>query len=117
MANTPGHSSVSSLTARAATPSQAAHTLLRVLDTDQDSRISRDEWRKGWHDGLLTSVLVKERDKAKAEEGTRLRGKRQSNIMELTVAAAAKGIDADALLGLSGDKKKGGGGKGKAKKK
>ena len=61
-----------------------------------------DEWRKGWADGLLTQVLIteKERHAERREEGARLTQKREANLMALTMHAAAAGFDADAILGL-----------------
>ena len=44
---------------------KVAHTVMRTLDTDGDSEVSREEWRRGWADGQLTSLLLKEHDKEK----------------------------------------------------
>lgn len=44
-----------------------AHTLLRMLDVDGDKRISRDEWRRGWADGVMHKVLVREHEQMAAE--------------------------------------------------
>jgi hypothetical protein len=88
-------------------PSKAAHALLRVLDTDQDAVISRDEWRKGWSDGLLTTVLMKEREKEKIAEGTRLKNKRGSVPLAMTAALAAQNYYASGGgEGSSSDEKK-----------
>lgn len=76
--------------------STVAHTLLRVLDTDQSGEIDRQEWRKGWQNGLLSQLLVKEAAKERKakqidhEDGARLRSKRSSGVMALTAAAAAE---------------------------
>lgn len=52
-------------------PPTVAHKTLRILDTDQDKMVSRDEWRRGWADGLLKEFVQKEEAKAKekGEEG------------------------------------------------
>lgn len=103
-------------------PSKVAHTMLRVLDSDNDREISLDEWRKGWHDGLLTNILVNEKKKKdestnkpsggdgeeEIPDGARMGRRRTGQVMELSVAAAAKNFNAEALLGeATGDKKKG----------
>ena len=112
-------------------PTKVAHTLLRVLDSDNDKTISLAEWRKGWHDGLLTSVLMSEKKKRDEEaarrapragsssisddpdappEGERM-NRRRTNATELSAALAAKNFNADQLLG-----EKSGKGSGKKKK-
>jgi len=93
-------------------PTKVAHTLLRVLDSDMDKKVSRDEWRRGWADGLLTSLLLaehkKDQEENKREEGARMRAKRGSNVMGLTVAAAAAEFNAKhaAEAAAGGGKKK-----------
>jgi hypothetical protein len=76
-------------------PSNIAHTLLRVVDTDNSGSIDRQEWRKGWETGMLSKLLIKEAEKEKLknenqEEGGRLRRKRGGGVMALTAAAAAE---------------------------
>jgi Ca2+-binding EF-hand superfamily protein len=39
-------------------PSRVAHTLLRVLDTDNNGQIDRQEWQRGWKQGLCSQVLA-----------------------------------------------------------
>ena len=50
-------------------PSSVAHKTLRILDSDQDKKVSRDEWRRGWADGLLGDFVQKEQAKAKEADG------------------------------------------------
>jgi hypothetical protein len=64
---------------------QAAHKLIRVLDTDGDNRISRAEWNTGWNKGLMSELLMKEKPTR-----DRLATRRNQGPMALTVAAAAK---------------------------
>jgi len=71
-------------------PSSVAHTLLAVLDSDQSGQIDREEWRRGWANGMLSQLLIKEQHKSEKEEGTRLRSRRSSGVMALTAAAAAE---------------------------
>ena len=70
---------------------KCAHTLLRVLDADADKKISREEWRRGWADGALDDVLLREHQKTveAAEEGARMRQRREGGVMAMTAAAAA----------------------------
>ena len=49
-------------------PSSVAHKMLRILDTDQDKKVSRDEWRRGWADGLLSEFVEKEEKKAEEKK-------------------------------------------------
>ena len=71
-------------------PSRVAHTLLAVLDSDQSGQIDKDEWRRGWANGMLSQLLIKEHRKSEREEGARLRGRRTDGVMALTAAAAAE---------------------------
>ena len=70
---------------------KCAHSLLRVLDADADKKISREEWRRGWADGALDDVLLREHQKTveAAEEGARMRQRREGGVMAMTAAAAA----------------------------
>ena len=85
--------------------SKVAHTLLRVLDADADKKITRDEWRRGWADGLLDQVLLKEHERVKetAQEGARLARRRGSSVMAMSAAAAARSIDPERLKELMGE--------------
>ena len=49
-------------------PSSVAHKTLKILDTDQDKKVSRSEWRRGWADGLLTEFVNRETAKAEGDE-------------------------------------------------
>jgi hypothetical protein len=72
-------------------PTKVAHTLLRTLDANMDSMVSRDEWRRGWAGGMLTTVLLKEHDKAERKEpGRRMSSRREGGVMALTAATAAR---------------------------
>ena len=68
-------------------PTSVAHKMIRVLDSDLDKLISRDEWRRGWAAGHLNDLL---RNEEKKEEGTRMRNKRASNVCALSMAMAAE---------------------------
>ena len=61
-------------------PTSMAHKMIRLLDSDMDKMVSRDEWRRGWADGLLTDLFMKEREKEenKLPEGGRMAGRRSS---------------------------------------
>lgn len=73
-------------------PTKVAHTMLRVLDQDMSKSIDREEWRRGWADGLLTDILIQENKKEenKKEEGGRMNRRRGNDILSLNVAAAAE---------------------------
>ena len=86
-------------------PSAMAHRLLRTLDTDNDSRISRDEWHKGWNAGHLLEVLnhqrqamAKKEDELDPSAISRLTSRRgRTGPMALTVAAAAREFEMSQL--------------------
>ena len=85
-----------------------AHTLLRVLDADADKSISRDEWRRGWADGLLDQVLMAEhaKQKEKAVEGGRLARKRgtvSADAQALAISMAARQVDPERLKEIMGE--------------
>ena len=96
---------------------KCAHTLMKVLDSDADKKISRDEWRRGWADGQISQILVMEAQKAKAakeaEAGTeepdpnapRMRQRRGTMppVMAMTAQAAAQSIDPKRLAELMGE--------------
>lgn len=97
--------------------SQVAHTLLRVLDANADNRISRDEWRRGWADGVLNTVLLRESEKMKEKREAaeaagsattnRMDRRRRSGVLAMTAAAAAKQLaqsDPERLKELMGEK-------------
>ena len=77
--------------------------------------VSLDEWRKGWADGLMTQVLVKEHNKKEKTEGGRLAGRREGGVTALTLATAARMAALSQQTGAGGDKKKSKSGKGLGK--
>lgn len=64
-------------------PTKVVHKTLRVLDTDQDEKISREEWRRGWSDGHLTQLLKTEQAKAKGD-GAETAEKERSDAADAT---------------------------------
>ena len=100
-------------------PTRVAHTLLRVLDADMNKYVDRDEWRRGWADGLLTSILLKEHEKEenRAEDGTRARRRRSDQINALTVAVAVQNQQMAAAAAAKAAPGSGEGGKKKKKAK
>jgi len=66
-----------------------AHRLLRVLDADNDVKVSRAEWHKGWNTGQMMEVLDQARKEKEAGGKSRMQERRRANVMEMTVAAAA----------------------------
>ena len=104
--------------------SAVAHALLRVLDADQTKRISREEWRRGWADGMITKVLEAEgarlrratsSDESGApssaesalEAGTgRMAKKRDGGVTALTAAQAARMVETKNIVGDDDGKKK-----------
>ena len=67
----------------------------RHVAQDQDQRISREEWARGWHSGKLAEAL-QEGHKRRAEavssgaEASRLAGRRDGRALELTAQVAAQ---------------------------
>ena len=90
-------------------PTKVAHTVLRVLDTDLDNMVSREEWRRGWADGLLSDLLMREHDKEenRHEEGYRMSHRREAGVNALTLAAAAAAAAAHEAEKASSKKSKG----------
>jgi len=77
--------------------SQVAHRLIRLLDSDGDKKISREEWHKGWKGSVMTDLLVKvksEKDAAgsSADPNARLARRRQNigDANALAMHAAAQ---------------------------
>jgi len=70
---------------------EVAHRMVRVLDTDHDGQIDRDEWNRGFNSGMMAEVIERfkrERDQGN-ERAKRLEGRRGAALgMTVGVAAA-----------------------------
>jgi len=75
--------------------SAAAHRMVRVLDADNDHKISRAEWHRGWNTGMMAEVLekVKLEKQAASDDQARLR-KRRGDALQLGVGIAAAQYEA-----------------------
>uniref|UniRef100_A0A7S2MUS6 EF-hand domain-containing protein n=2 Tax=Haptolina brevifila TaxID=156173 RepID=A0A7S2MUS6_9EUKA len=79
-------------------PSTIAHRLLRTLDTDADQRISRNEWHRGWADGMISDLLRQHQSERESDtQASRLANRRHAQrggVMALTVATSVREYEA-----------------------